>query len=339
MVAFKLLIMLFLFQLGGSTTLPEQTHKYESKCSIVYSLGLNTVYITDSFGHNHYALNPAARNPVWSPLGDHIALILNNNTYDLGVLSITNNELQILAQGVFRFDYPSWSPDGTELAFISEANEDTPETRLYTVEINGGQVERLGNETGFYGHPSWSPNGHEIVYHIESNDNVDIYKIFPNTGLEREIVSNAFNPQWSPDGRSIVFSRTSNGQIDLFVSDSDGENEHRITNNKGNDFSPSWDPSSGWLTYTCEQGDNSNICISNINGTNTRVLVNHPYYDGWPVWSPKGDKIAFVSNYHNPVFNDIWLVNSDGTNAFSLTHGGRNSSPAWSPECSDTQSE
>jgi Tol biopolymer transport system component len=55
-------------------------------------------------------------------------------------------------------------------------------------------------------------------------------------------------------------------------------------------------------------------------------------YDRAPAWSPDATKIAFISNRGG--FQQIWLMNPDGTNLieFSLSTSGKTDEPSWSSD-------
>jgi Tol biopolymer transport system component len=61
-----------------------------------------------------------------------------------------------------RPEYVSWSPDGTQIAFMS----DSPQGRTdsYIVSAQGGVPTRLiPDDSGSESTPSWSPDGGKIV--------------------------------------------------------------------------------------------------------------------------------------------------------------------------------
>ncbi|MFN3479340.1 MAG: TolB family protein, partial [Thermodesulfovibrionales bacterium] len=49
-----------------------------------------------------------------------------------------------------------------------------------------------------------------------------------------------------------------------------------------------------------------------------------------PSWSPKGDKIVFSGRVAGK--NQIFVINSDGSNLTQLTESGNNEDPCFSPD-------
>ena len=57
---------------------------------------------------------------------------------------------------------PSWSPDGTKIAFTSHMDDNR---EIYIMNADGSNQTRLTNEpTGDF-YPSWSPDGTRIAFH------------------------------------------------------------------------------------------------------------------------------------------------------------------------------
>ena len=80
------------------------------------------------------------------------------------------------------------------------------------------------------------------------------------------------------------------------------------------------------------------IIVIDADGTNAVNITNSPdAAEFGPVWSPDGSKIAFVqSHYYEETeysHEEIWVMDSDGSNRVNLTKTRGNSefSPSWSP--------
>jgi TolB protein len=56
---------------------------------------------------------------------------------------------------------PAWSPDGRELAFMSNRDGNFD---IYVMNANGGDVRRLTDPPGIDSVPSWSPRGERIAF-------------------------------------------------------------------------------------------------------------------------------------------------------------------------------
>ncbi len=98
--------------------------------------------------------------PVLSPDGRLLAYVAkpaNAQAYGLYLLDLETNAERLLVQMSQDVVYPTWSPDGTMLAFIGTQEKDNWD--LFVVEVGSGQVRRLTTEPAVDVNPSWSPNG------------------------------------------------------------------------------------------------------------------------------------------------------------------------------------
>jgi Tol biopolymer transport system component len=99
---------------------------------------------------------------------------------------------------------------------------------------------------------------------------------------------------------------------------------HSASNDR--DRAPAWFPNGQVLAFV----KNHNIYTMNSDGTGLHQLTTAGT-DDYPAVSPLGTSIAFVRTAGREM--DIWVMNSDGTNATNLTnHPAGYLKPAWSPD-------
>ncbi len=107
---------------------------------------------------------------------------------------------------------PTWSPDGTRLAF--SAIDEGGWIDLYVLEVPGGRLERLTRDLYDDRDPAWSPDGRYLVFASDRTAwgerygmNLFLYDF--NTGQIHQLTEGwrrDQEPRWSPDGRYVVFS-------------------------------------------------------------------------------------------------------------------------------------
>jgi len=117
-------------------------------------------------------------------------------------------------------EWPSWSPDGSMLAFASNR---TGNFEIYVRRIEGGQEVNVTNDPGQDVQPSFSPDGTSIAFvstrlsktglikigpYIRFEPRTyggDVWVVPPLGGQPRRIAQDGNFPAWSPDGKRIAY--------------------------------------------------------------------------------------------------------------------------------------
>ncbi len=235
--------------------------------------------------------------------------------------------------------WPSWSPDGTKIIFMSNRDGNF---EIYVMNADGTNPVNLTNHPRQDSFPTWSPDGTKIAFESRRDNNDEIYVMNADgtnpVNLTFHLQADSM-PSWSPDGTKIAFMsmRTRfdanlprNEEIYAMNAD-DGANLTRLTFSPFTDWFPSWSPDGTKIAFMSDRNDNDfEIYVMNADGTNPVNLTNHPGDDGHPSWSPNGAKIAFESRQDN--HSEIYVMNADGTNPVRLTNNRvPDSSPSWYP--------
>lgn len=146
---------------------------------------------------------------------------------------------------------PTWSPDGTQIAFVRELNV-AVDHGLNVVSPDGASRRRLDSEGR--GSPDWSPDGRHIAYECnrvtERGPAICVY----TEGGGIRVLGVGSTPAWSPDGRQLVFamqpgqSQTDpSGGIYVMAADGTGRREIAAETGYSSDGSghPNWQPCRG----------------------------------------------------------------------------------------------
>lgn len=109
------------------------------------------IWLVESQGGTPKKLR-AGRHPAWSPVDNRIAF---DRDKDIWLMSIDGkNEVQLVDYTALD-EWPTWSPDAQQIAFVSYRDGNA---EIYRVNLDGTGVERLTDHPEFDGFPSWRPN-------------------------------------------------------------------------------------------------------------------------------------------------------------------------------------
>jgi TolB protein len=201
---------------------------------------------------------------------------------------------------------PSWSPDGTRIAFTREGRG----SDIYVMDASGSNQQRLthtdveGTDTSVFD-AEWSPDGTQIACVVEFNPDgqffgettlhvLDISDILQGVGSPRlqplPRADSLFNdwPAWSPEGSQIAFSAVSagdGGHRDIYVINADGTNLQQLTQTKDVDeLGPAWSPDGTRIVFQANPNGNWDIYVMNTDGTDQRPLTTDTESDVDPDW-------------------------------------------------------
>ena len=185
--------------------------------------------------------------PEWSPVGGLIAYqhFEPDGRADIWVMNDdgtghTNLTSEMIAGG-FR-STPSWTRDGTRIAFSQSVNDMSGTTSsIWVMGADGAAKRQLtSTQTGFDTAPTWSPDGERLAFTRYYGSEPDITILDVNSGTTTRIPLPGIeaNPSWSPDGSLIAFT----SGTALYTMHPDGSNVRLRTVDPswGGGVAPSW---------------------------------------------------------------------------------------------------
>lgn len=239
---------------------------------------------------------------------------------------------------------PSWSPDGTKIAFAKDGG-------IWIANADGTDQRKIISSPG---ETSWSPNGAKIAFTSGreqvkmSEPNDQIYILDLKTGEEKRLLPTnlkieSSQPTWSPDGKKIAFvsivsyppikGKTYTGAEtivlqdfpQIFVIDLEKKVVKQLTYDEETPAeSPAWSPDGTKIVFATRR--DGRIWVMNTDGTEQKQVTKkrnlfETRYDMTPCWSPDGKQIAFATIQSGRPFNgaEIHVINVDGTNERALT--------------------
>lgn len=217
----------------------------------------------------------AVMGPVPSPDGSRIAFVATetpSSASDIYVVNRDGTGLERLTSDSTTDDNPSWSPDGTKIAFRSFRA------------LRSGDI--------------WVMNA----------DGSNAVNLTPDALAD---TTHERRPAWSPDGTRIAFASNRGGSSDIWTMRADGTDAQQLTNTVEFDTEPSWSPDGGRIAFRRSDDTTSDVLVISASGGFARRLT-FPGHELMPSWSLDGSVIAFAYFRPTGGKPQIYTVRPDG---------------------------
>ncbi len=204
---------------------------------------------------------------------------------------------------------PSWSPDGSQIAFVRW----TTPWGIYIANAEGSD-ERLLFPSSVARAPVWSPDGSQIAFYFETEGLTPPWKEYIEGYGWITIIPAQLQTEWHLGVVNVADGYLHQPYCDRFS------------------FSPTWSGDGRLLIYDGDHG----LSVTRVEGPHNRPFSDN-VHDHFPATSPDGRRIAFMHWQHDHW--EIYLINADGSGRWPLTTSSallerrpNNVSPAWSPD-------
>jgi len=289
----------------------------------------------------------------WSPKGDAILFVRARqpNTPiepsdvfgryvggDIWVLDFDRRKPELLVRDAYN---PSWSPDGTQIAF--DASWSGPR-RIWLADVRGRNPQQLTTDATDAVHhmrPRWSPDGKHIVFQRLEGTKFDIRAIAVGSRKMNSVTDDYtmdVHPAWSADGQSIVLSSYRSGGLNLWRIPVDVDGRpigpmEQLTAGAGHDLETDVSYESGRIVFSILR-QNADIWRLPVDPAGKaagepEAVIASTRENSRGAWSPDGTQIAFNSDRGGAM--NLWLWSNGKIHQLTRGAGG-DFQPSWSPD-------
>jgi WD40 repeat protein len=225
-------------------------------------------------------------------------------TLTQGITEAHRDRCGLLFETGFADRYPTFSPDGKKLAFVSVwGGSYLGQSNLVVGDV-GGKFKVI--QPGVGSEVCWSPDGRKLYYarttshnsHFSLQSDLYVYDLEKEEETRITYGKRAMSPSISPDGKTLVFVVGSDGTSNLATMNADTSNFERITSFKNGEqvYAPKWSSKGDRIVFDYSIRDGRDIAWIRPDGSEMEFLITGDDDARSSVFTPDGSHILFASD-------------------------------------------
>jgi hypothetical protein len=216
---------------------------------LFFQPGIEGAFVANPDGSNRQVLGLGSYFSV-SPDGSIAAYSEQDGLY---VKDLIAGESSHILNTVVNDSFPAWSPDGTRLAF-----EHDSDLALYTINLDGSDLQRVDHGSEREQLLGWSPDGMSLFYSVPTGKGNVLRSLALPSGNARDLFDIGIAGRFvsvSPNGSKVVyFKAITDTVVGMYISNIDGSNRQLVAQRdgvtEGDIYDPIFSPDGHWLAMT-----------------------------------------------------------------------------------------
>jgi len=204
---------------------------------------------------------------------------------------------------IMYYQYPTWSRDGSQLAFIGlSADGQQTKSRMMVANLDDDSVNEVySTESEYPVYLNWSPDNANVSF-ISTNVSGQnlILQSVPAEGGDRTILDTGspYYWSWAPDGRAMIVhaggTSTSAPERIAFLNVNDSTvTEQGLETTPGSFQAPAWSPDGSRIAYARTSDSENEIVVTDSAGENPKKVGTFTSKTAL-AWSSDGTRLAYL---------------------------------------------